>query len=119
MRSGVKKYKPIKNLILKPCCVKTLGVIRKRIIAAKLLQQLLVPLVFANLFLGPSGPGTGLKLALDIEETDWVLLAQAVRAIPDIMKKVIRDDAAYEILDHDMAGDRELKDFWQGIRDAF
>lgn len=64
----------------------------------------------ANIFLGNGV----LKSSYNITQTDFTTLAQAVRGLPAIQRKIIRDIAAMQALSH--FGKESM--FWRGIADG-
>lgn len=69
---------------------------------------------FCKSFVGPSR--TELKTLYDINETDWVLLANALSSIPVITREAILKEIRYEQLRHDVG---KLRQFWDGVFNVF
>ncbi|MDH5232720.1 MAG: hypothetical protein OEY38_21890 [Gammaproteobacteria bacterium] len=65
--------------------------------------------LLVNLFLGNKAPA----VAFNIRSTDWVTFTQAVHAIPTIKKRLIEDEALYQLLDY--FSDPKQKLFWEGV----
>jgi hypothetical protein len=65
---------------------------------------------FTNIFLGNGV----LKSSYNITQTDFVTLAESIRGLPAIQRKVIRDIAAMQALSH--IG-KEFR-FWRGVADG-
>jgi len=64
---------------------------------------------FANIFLGNKVP----ELTFNIYQTDWAMIHQSMMALPSIQRKIIEDEARYQILDHQL--DYKQRQFWEGI----
>lgn len=107
------QYKEITNLKLEKCCINTLIDIERRESLGRWLSGLMLPLVFVNLFIGPSK--TELKTLYDIRYSDWTLLANAVSSIPGITRRAILKQIEMEQLKHD----GKLRQFWDSAFDAF
>ena len=54
----------------------------------------------------------------DPKSNDWVLLAKAMMSIPKITRNEIYKVAQVEIVEHIEDNRRELRTFWEGVRDA-
>ena len=94
---------------LQPCCIRALEDIRRKQDMGKLLQGVLAATPFA-LLLG-SGP---IETTFSVTTTDWNTWAQAVGAVPAIVKNRIQLIAGLEVLNHPGG---PLNEFWRNIYD--
>ena len=67
---------------------------------------------FASIFVGSSAG----EAIYNITATDWELLAEAMAAVPQIRRRLVQDEARYQILDH--PGDPKQRRFWEGVLDG-
>jgi hypothetical protein len=81
--------------------------IRRRNQMAKVLSKMLPTGMMVNIFLGNGV----LKSSYNITQTDFEALAKAMKSVPAIHRKVVKDIAMMQALSH---SGRESK-FWKGI----
>ena len=107
------------NVHLKLCCQQSLGLIRSKIQLAKWIQRLLPVGVLATLFTDGVSRGSVISTLPSVCWTDWDKLGMAMRAVPDILKEQVRNICEYEELKHEEDNEQQLKQFWEGMEDAF
>ena len=67
---------------------------------------------FVNIFLGNKVP----EIAFNIYQSDWKTLQQSMSSLAPIQRRMIEDEARYQVLDH--YGDSKQRVFWEGIVDG-
>lgn len=112
-------FKPnLTNVILEPCCQRSIDDINRILRSGKWLQKIILPGAFALLFVSPSdrlSRGAGITTIASITQTDWNLLVQATMAVPVFIRKQCWTVCFLEVLNHQ----GNLKKFWKSIADAF
>jgi hypothetical protein len=101
---------PINNITFDHESLEGIREIRKK---RQLLSSLSIAIpvgTMANIFLGNGV----LKSSYNITQTDFATLAKAVRGLPAIQRKIIRDIATMQALSH--FGKESI--FWRGIADG-
>ena len=112
-------FKPnLTNVILEPCCKRSINDINRILWSGKWLQKIILPGAFVLLFVSPTdrvGRGGAVTTIASISQTDWNLLVQATMAVPVFIKKQCWTVCCLEILNHQ----GNLKKFWESLKDAF
>jgi hypothetical protein len=101
---------PIDNLSFDYESLEAIRDLRKRRQIVDVLSIALPVGAMANIFLGNGV----LKSSYNITQTDFVTLAESIRGLPSIERKVIRDIASLQALSH--FGKEFL--FWRGVADG-
>lgn len=101
---------------LESCCVRSLEKINDILSSNKILQNLMIPAVFASCFVGPN-VGSSVTTFYSIGSTDWALLAEASIRIGDFARHEITNICADEyVLIHSTG---KLHKFWKAMYDSF
>jgi len=90
---------------------KTIKRINDRTNAGKALGVALSVGVFSNIFTRSSAA----QVPLNIQQTDWILYTNAMKAVPIITKRAIQTDIEMMIIEYELNYNRELLDFWKGM----
>jgi hypothetical protein len=106
--------KPIPGLILDDESYQALRRIKKTITSGKFLATAVSVGVFSNIF-------TKNNVALasyNVTQTDWVLYAQSMKAIPIIVKTTIRKEIEQMVINYQLNYSRKHLLFWKGMYDG-
>jgi len=120
------EIKPAKVLNFIKCCLGSIEAIQTILKSAKMLKPaLLVSKLVVLFFPNPNRDAlVGVtSMAKDLmpsqsESNDWVLLAKAMKSVPDIARKRVYSIAGAELVNHTMDNKHELRKFWEGVKDA-
>ena len=106
----------LNDIHLESCCVDSMEAISNILSSNKILQNLLVPTVFASCFVGPN-VGSSATTFYSIGSTDWALLAEGATRLDDFANGQIRDICGIETLQKHRYG--KLHRFWRAMYDSF
>jgi hypothetical protein len=101
---------PINNITFDHVSLEAIREIRRKRQLTATLSIVMPAGTMANIFLG----NDVLKSSYNITQTDFATLAKAIRGLPAIERKIIRDIAAMQALSH--FGTESI--FWRGIADG-
>jgi len=102
------------ELILMPCCKKTLAEINEKVKLGKALKAVTAVSPFLTM-LG-SNP---IDAVFSLTTTNWDALTTATQSISVIQRKSCQKIADLHRLDHQLAGDGRIEEFWKKISESF
>lgn len=107
----MKNCEPIVGLILDRKSQEALQRIKKKPMLGNALASAISSGVLANLFVN-NGPS---QAAFSISQTDWILYARSMKAIPAITKRAIEQEVELMVVHYQAHYDRKLLKFWEGL----
>jgi len=106
--------KPIPSHILDDDSLQSLKRIKKIITSGKFLAKTVSVGVFSNIF-----TKNNVSLAsYNVTQTDWVLYAQSMKAVPIIVKTTIRKEIERMIMNYQLNYSHKHLLFWKGMYDG-
>ncbi len=115
----IRKYHGIKSVKLEECCVKLTQKINSVITNSGITSAILIALPFFQAFFYPYPEkfASMASSALSVGTEDWKQLAEAIKGVSRITRRIVSDEAKTHALA--CHKDRKLQQLWKEISDAF
>lgn len=107
-------YPNLQNINLPVCCQNRIEDINRKLKLSNYLQPILCVGTLVNIF-GPSPHP--INSIVSIQQTDYVALSEALKAVPILTRKIVFDECQRGQLRH--INNDKLSKFWEGMADAF
>ncbi|MCU7845751.1 MAG: hypothetical protein KZQ93_18120 [Candidatus Thiodiazotropha sp. (ex Monitilora ramsayi)] len=105
------KCKPIQGLVLDKESQDAIERIKKKRIFGDALAGMISIGVFSNIFTRSNAA----QASYNITQTDWILYAQTMNAVPIITKRAIEKEVEDMIVHYQLHYDPKQLKFWEGI----
>lgn len=106
--------KPIPGLELDDDSLQALKRIQKKITSGKFLATAVSVGVFSNIFTKNNLP----LASYNVTQTDWVLYAQSMKAVPAIVKAAVRQEIEQMVVNYQLNYNHKHLLFWKGMYDG-
>ena len=103
--------KPIPGLVLDDKSKAALKRIQKIITSGNYLASAISVGVFSNIFSRSSVP----QASYNVTQTDWYLYAQAMKAVPIIVKSSVQKEIELMVIEYELNYNAKHLQFWKGM----
>lgn len=107
---------PINGLVFDQQSIDAIEDIKRRNDLFIILSKVMTYGTFFTIFAGKGSKGSGLMTAHNIKQSDFEMLAKALKGMPLIQRKIIQDIALRQVILH-MSKHKERM-FWTGIAEG-
>lgn len=106
--------KPIPGLKLDSISIMALKRIKNIIMSGDYLSTAISVGVFSNIFI----KNNAALASYNVTQTDWVLYAKSMKAVPAIVKSAVRKEIQLMIINYELNYNHKHIQFWKGMNDG-